>query len=63
MLVDNYRCITDINVFPAEDLKEINEKFMVINTCSNLEMQEEVLEDLRKFVKDEKIYNVFEINK
>ena len=38
----------------------VKESFIVIDTCSNPDIHEDVLNELRQFVEDENIYIVFE---
>lgn len=60
-IVDNYEYLNDKKIISARMLNNLREKFIVVDTCSNPEIHNEVLRELKRFVKDENIYSIFNI--
>lgn len=58
-IIDNYACKNNSDIFPAEKLKRINEKFIVVDTCSNPQIHNEILEEMYRIVQSEKVYSIF----
>lgn len=60
-IIDNMLSMEDQNIISAKNLwGGVKESFIVIDTCSNPDIHEDVLNELRQFVEDENIYIVFE---
>lgn len=58
-IVDNIESERDVNILSAKGLEELQEDFVIIDTCSNPKIHEETLECLRHFVNKENIVTVF----
>ena len=58
-IVDNIESERDVNILSVKDLEELQEDFVVIDTCSNPKIHEETLNYLRCFVDKENIVTVF----
>lgn len=59
VVADNKMCLTDANVYSVRDLLDLKDDFVVLVCCNNPDYQEEIESELRKFVKNEKIYSAF----
>ena len=49
----------DVNILSAKELGDLQDDFVVIDTCGNSTIHEEVLTTLRLFVKEKDIVTVF----
>ncbi len=58
-IIDNYVCNVNCDIFSVEILKNIKEKFIVADTCSNPQVHNEILEELCSVAKKENIYSIF----
>lgn len=65
ILADNNTTVEEKQILRAKDLKEIveAEQISVIDTCSNLSIHREVLDEISKYVDSRYIYSAFEISK
>ena len=57
-IVDNL--CTENGVIRCEDLPKLKSNEIILNTCSNKSIYKEVLSEIKKFVNEEKIVNVFD---
>lgn len=58
-IMDNYGYLNDEGILPVSALRNKEDDFVVIDTCSNPQKHKEILEELHRFVKNEKIFTVF----
>lgn len=58
-IIDNYGYLTDDSILPVSVLGAQKDDFVVIDTCNNPQVHEEVLEELHGIVKSENIFTVF----
>ena len=58
-IADNIESEKDVNILSAKELGDLQDDFVVIDTCGNSTIHEEVLTTLRLFVKEKDIVTVF----
>lgn len=58
-IVDNILCKTNTDVLSAEQLKNIQYDFCIVENCSNITVHKEVISEIKEYVKQENIFTVF----
>lgn len=61
ILTDNMVMENEKKILTARQLKNIADKIVVIDTCSNQSVHKEVLDEILKYVSEENIYSAFDI--
>ncbi len=61
IISDNNVVIRDKRIYRVDELKNFDEEFNVIETCSNIDFHKEVLQNLIKYIDSKKIYSAFEV--
>lgn len=63
LIVDNNVAMREKGIITAKELQDIDmrEEFVIIDTCSNPDLHEEVLKEILRYVEPEKIYSAFEM--
>lgn len=63
ILADNMVEETEKTILSAKQLKDIADKIVIIDTCSNSAVHKETLDELLKYVSEENIYSAFELER
>lgn len=61
IISDNKAVVYNKKIFKAEQLQDLKDEILVIETCNNPLLHNEVLKEIQKYVKKESIYSAFEI--